>query len=76
MGFTVFSISDVIKPSGYCPRVLYVSSGILNIVDPLASASNLYLELSSSKPHISMQVSMYIIHGCNTLALCAVELMD
>ena len=41
----VFRIpSDVIKPSGYRPRVLYMSSGILNTVDPLASASNLYLD--------------------------------
>ena len=45
MGSTVFRIpSDVIKPSGYRPRVLYTSSGILNTVDPLASASNLYIE--------------------------------
>ena len=46
MGSTVFRIpEDVIKPSGYRPRVLYTSSGILNTVDPLASASNLYLNL-------------------------------
>ena len=45
MGSTVFRIpSDVIKPSGYRPRVLYTSSGILNTVDPLASASNLYVQ--------------------------------
>ena len=44
MGSTVFRIpSDIIKPSGYHPRVLYTSSGILNTVDPLASASNLYV---------------------------------
>ena len=53
MGSTVFRIpSDVIKPSGYRPRVLYTSSGILNTVDPLASASNLYF---------SMYVHMYQI---------------
>ena len=50
MGSTVFRIpSDVIKPSGYRPRVLYTSSGILNTVDPLPSASNLYLEYAVMK---------------------------
>ena len=44
----VFTISsDVIKSSGYHPRVLYTSSGILNTVDPLASVSNLYLGLGT-----------------------------
>ena len=48
MGSTVFRIpSDVIKPTGYCPRVLYTSSGILNTVDPLASVSELYLGLGT-----------------------------
>ena len=52
MGSTVFRIpSDVIKPSGYRPRVLYTSSGILNTVDPLASASNLYIDITH--PHKS-----------------------
>ena len=44
MGSTVFIIpSDVIKSSGYRPQILYTSSGIINPVDPLASAYNLYL---------------------------------
>ena len=48
MGSTVFRIpSDAIKPSGYRPRVLYTSSGILNTVDLLASASKLYLGLGT-----------------------------
>ena len=43
MGSTVFIIpSDIIKSSGYCPQILYTSSGIINPVDPLASAYNLY----------------------------------
>ena len=36
MGSTVFRLpSGVIKPSGYCPQVLDMSSGILNPVDAL-----------------------------------------
>ena len=44
MGSTVFIIpSDVIKSSDYRPQILYTSSGIINPVDPLASAYNLYI---------------------------------
>ena len=62
MGSTVFRIpSDVIKPSGYRPRVLYTSSGILNTVDPLASASNLYIDkaLHYSEVALVMQDSIF-----------------
>ena len=64
MGSTVFRIpSDVIKPSGYRPRVLYTSSGILNTVDPLASASNLYLDwFQTSDDTISSEA--YVILKC------------
>jgi len=34
---------------GYRPWVLYTSSGILNTVDPLASASNLYIKMIIKK---------------------------
>ena len=45
MGSTGFIIpSDVIKSSGYRPQILYTSSGIINPVDPLASAYNLYID--------------------------------
>lgn len=36
MGSTVFRLpSGIIKPSGYCPQVLDMSSGILNPIDAL-----------------------------------------
>ena len=46
MGSTAFRIpSDVINPEGEARGIyIYTSSGILKAVDPLASASNLYLE--------------------------------
>ena len=53
MGSTVFIIpSDVIKSSGYRPQILYTSSGIINPIDPLASAYNLYIDLNNKGDEI------------------------
>ena len=45
--------SDVIKSSGYRLQILYTSSGIINPVDPLASAYNLYVYVD--RPYLILQ---------------------
>ena len=59
MGSTVFIIpSDVIKSSGYRPQILYTSSGIINPVDPLASAYNLYVYMYTSNSRVNIEDDM------------------
>ena len=58
MGSTVFIIpSDVIKSSGYRPQILYTSSDILNPVDPLASAYNLYISMRARGAERTLRIS-------------------
>ena len=49
---------------GNHPRVLYMSSGILNTVDPLAPASNLYLEAFDTPLIMYVYMLSFSVHMC------------
>ena len=59
MSSMVFIIpSNIIKSPGYLPQILYTSSGIINAIDPLASAYNLYI---ISEERVKIILNCYFI---------------